>query len=146
MSVPGLQEEVLGQDGKSDRHALTQAIARASRVRECSSKVEAVYVYDEKATFRTTLKRERAVCGVQLLLKRYLDIQREPSEEERAKTAKCLLGCHAEGDIVGGAVCVFEQARGLERRRACAVAASRRACWGQALSRRMLGQHRDAQL
>ena len=50
------------------------------------------------------------------------------------------FGAHAEGALAGGAVGVLDQAGGLERRRARAVAASRRAGWGQALSRRMLGR------
>ena len=91
LTVPGLQREVLGQDGTSDRHALTQVIARATRIRECASKVEAVYVYEKKGAFRTMLKHARVVCGVQLLLERRLDIQQEPSEEECAKMAKACL-------------------------------------------------------
>ena len=62
LTAPGLQREVLGQDGKSDRHALTQVIARATRIRECASKVEAVYVYEKKGAFRTMLKHARVVC------------------------------------------------------------------------------------
>ena len=89
--VPGLQREVLGQAGKSDRHALTQVIARATRIRECASKVEAVYVYEKKGAFRTMLKHARVVCGVQLLLERCPDSQQEPSEEECAKMAKACL-------------------------------------------------------
>ena len=59
LTAPGLQQEVLGQDGKSDRHALTQVIARATRIRECASKVEAVYVCAKKGAFRTMLKHAR---------------------------------------------------------------------------------------
>ncbi len=47
----------------------------------CVKKVEAVYVYEKKGAFRTMLKYARVVCGVQLLIERYLDIHREPSEE-----------------------------------------------------------------
>ena len=96
LTVPGLQKEVLGQDGKSDRHALTQVIARATRIRECASKVEAVYVYEKKGAFRTMLKHARVV-----LLERYMDIQREPSEEECATMAKACLDSLCAHKLLG---------------------------------------------